>query len=64
MKYPLTNLEACILFLSTIINIRGCQIMLKDKNATINANGREDIDTTSVYVKIVGWLVVLGLTAF
>lgn len=47
----ITNLEARIQLLSTGINIRGCQITLKDKNPFINVLGREDVDTTRVYVR-------------
>lgn len=47
----LTNLEARVQLLSTGISIRGCQIMLKDKNPFINAVGREDVDTTRVYAR-------------
>lgn len=49
----LTNLEARIQLLSTGINIRGCQIMLKDKNSFIYVVGRENVDTTRAYVRII-----------
>lgn len=47
----ITNLEARVQLLSTGINIRGCQITLKDKNPFINVLGSEDVDTTRVYVR-------------
>lgn len=47
----LTNMDARIQLLCTGITIRGCQITLKDKNPFINVLGREDVDTTRVYVR-------------